>query len=379
MAVLSVALTAAAQSPTGISYQVVVRDTDNALVKNGPVGVSLSILQGSATGQAVYVETHQDSTNINGLVSLVLGRGSVSSGSFDSIGWASHAFYLKTEIDPTGGSSYGPPIVTQLITSPTAYYANTADTAVVGRHADTIAVEVSDEGDTLFLGTEGTFVVIPGLSEANSSLGCQAATADTTVVMTVTSPATSKIWMDRNLGAWQVATASDDALSYGDLYQWGRSADGHQCRDSDTIKQQATYAHVNVGDSWYGKFITRLNANWLQDGDNYTLWNGITGTNNPCPSGFRVPTEADWQAEVDDWDNIYTADAYNSFLKLPAPHNRPWYGEIDENFVGTYAVYWSSTTDGSKSKALSFSPTYGNLGGSYVRAVGAAVRCVKDE
>ncbi|MCX8486231.1 MAG: hypothetical protein ORN53_03470, partial [Crocinitomicaceae bacterium] len=43
---------------------------------------------------------------------------------------------------------------------------------------------------------------------------------------TVISPYTAKVWMDRNLGASQVATSSNDAASYGDLYQWGRATDG---------------------------------------------------------------------------------------------------------------------------------------------------------
>ena len=48
-------------------------------------------------------------------------------------------------------------------------------------------------------------------------------------VPTVTS-ATGKVWMDRNLGAAQVATSATDEAAYGDLYQWGRPEDGHEKR-----------------------------------------------------------------------------------------------------------------------------------------------------
>lgn len=41
------------------------------------------------------------------------------------------------------------------------------------------------------------------------------------IVPTVTT-ATGRVWMDRNLGASSVATSSNDAEAYGDLYQWGR-------------------------------------------------------------------------------------------------------------------------------------------------------------
>lgn len=38
----------------------------------------------------------------------------------------------------------------------------------------------------------------------------------------------TQTWMDRNLGARRVATAINDVLSYGNHYQWGRPADGHE-------------------------------------------------------------------------------------------------------------------------------------------------------
>ena len=41
-----------------------------------------------------------------------------------------------------------------------------------------------------------------------------------------------EIWMNKNLGALRVATSSTDAAAYGDLYQWGRTTDGHEKRNS---------------------------------------------------------------------------------------------------------------------------------------------------
>ena len=38
----------------------------------------------------------------------------------------------------------------------------------------------------------------------------------------------TQTWMDRNLGARRVATAVNDVFSYGNHYQWGRPADGHE-------------------------------------------------------------------------------------------------------------------------------------------------------
>ena len=91
-----------AQVPQQISYQSVIRDGDNKVIASSTVGIKISLLQGSATGPAVYVETHRKTTNANGLVSLEIGTGTVLSGSFAGINWANGPYLVKTETDPTG-------------------------------------------------------------------------------------------------------------------------------------------------------------------------------------------------------------------------------------------------------------------------------------
>ena len=87
-----------AQAPQKMSYQAVVRGNDNALVANQNVSVRISILQGSASGAAVYSETHNATTNANGLLTVEVGGGN-SSQNFSQIPWAQGPFYLKSEID----------------------------------------------------------------------------------------------------------------------------------------------------------------------------------------------------------------------------------------------------------------------------------------
>ena len=70
-----------------MSYQAVLRDASNALLTNQKVGIQISILEGSNTGTAVYIETQIATTNLNGLVSLAIGTGSTS-GSFATIDWS---------------------------------------------------------------------------------------------------------------------------------------------------------------------------------------------------------------------------------------------------------------------------------------------------
>jgi hypothetical protein len=115
------------QAPQLISYQAEIRNNGNNLIINQQVGMRFSILLGSTTGTPVYVETHSPTTNANGLVSLQLGGGTVQSGNFASINWGNGAYYLKSETDPTGGSSYTITGTQQLLSVPYALYSNRSD------------------------------------------------------------------------------------------------------------------------------------------------------------------------------------------------------------------------------------------------------------
>jgi hypothetical protein len=116
-----------AQAPEKMSYQAVVRDASNALVASQSIGMQISILQGSASGTAVYVETQTTTSNVNGLVSLEIGSGSVVSGTFSTIDWSNGPYFIQTETDPTGGTTYTITGTTQLMSVPYALHAKTAE------------------------------------------------------------------------------------------------------------------------------------------------------------------------------------------------------------------------------------------------------------
>ena len=115
-----------AQAPNKMSYQAVIRDASNNLVANQSVGVRISILKGSASGSSVFVETHSATTNANGLVSVEIGNGTNVSGSISGINWGTDAYFIKTETDPTGGTSYSISATNQLLSVPYALSSKSA-------------------------------------------------------------------------------------------------------------------------------------------------------------------------------------------------------------------------------------------------------------
>ena len=131
-AVLLMTASVFAQAPEKMSYQAVVRDGSNALVSSTAVGMQISILQGSASGTAVYVETQTPTSNANGLVSLEIGAGTVVSGNFTTIDWANGPYFIKTETDPTGGTNYSITGTSQLLSVPYALHAKTAESIMSG-------------------------------------------------------------------------------------------------------------------------------------------------------------------------------------------------------------------------------------------------------
>jgi hypothetical protein len=119
-----------AQAPQRMSYQSVLRNSSNVLFANTQVGIRISVLQGTATGTAVYEETQTATTNANGLVSLQIGTGTTSTGTFATINWAAGPYFIKTETDPAGGTNYTITGTQEMLSVPYAMYAaKSGDTA----------------------------------------------------------------------------------------------------------------------------------------------------------------------------------------------------------------------------------------------------------
>jgi hypothetical protein len=115
-----------AQPPQKMSYQAVIRNSSDQLVTNHTVGMRISILQGSATGTPVYIETQTPTTNANGLVTIEIGGGTIVTGTFVGINWSAGTYFVKTETDPNGGTTYTSTGTSQLLSVPYALYSKTA-------------------------------------------------------------------------------------------------------------------------------------------------------------------------------------------------------------------------------------------------------------
>jgi hypothetical protein len=195
-----------------------------------------------------------------------------------------------------------------------------------------------------------------------------------TVVVEVTSPITNRKWMDRNLGASRKALSSSDDLAFGDLYQWGRGRDGHQCRDSRTRS-----GSTSLDRPGHDRFIleTTVADDW-RNPQNNSLWQGLGGINNPCPAGFRIPTINEFTAEKIDTG----AEAFSSFLKLPYSGWRSTNGAVSLIAESTsYGFVWSSTVstgnDSNDAEAFAYYSTRA-FPNPYARARGYSVRCIKN-
>ena len=606
LAFVFIAVGVFAQTPEKMSYQAVIRNSSNQLVTNQQVGMQISILQGSANGTAVYVETQTPNTNANGLISIEIGSGSVVSGDFAAIDWANGPYFIQSETDPTGGTNYTITGTSQLLSVPYALHAKTAESvtgdiaetdpvfsawdkdytdltntpnlanvATSGNYSDltnqpsipevynstvtfngtavssspqtvrlnqntnkTITINQADvsgfittETDPEFTNSEAAKITADDITDLGNLSGTNTGDQDLTTLATkvsladsttkvrseipdvsgfatntsviagldtkvdkvtgkglstedyttteknklaailgtntgdqdltplatkialadsiakvrseipdassfnitetdpsvptgtqtgemqywngtkwvtvapgskgqvltftdgiptwqtlagaqtmgptdVYNPATGKIWMDRNLGASQVATSSTDAAAYGDLYQWGRSTDGHEKRTSDTTSTLAT--SVTPG---HGNFIITSTSpyDWhiLQ---NYDLWQGVNGINNPCPAGYRLPTPVEWNAEIASWSSSKADGAFASPLKLPMAGWRNNEGSVlDEGTIGRYSSSGAGPSIGGPSSAIvSFSTSINAVLDISALCYGISVRCIKD-
>lgn len=510
-----------AQAPQKMSYQAVVRNSSDKLVTSASVGMRISILKGSATGSAVYVETQTPTTNANGLVTIEIGGGTIVSGKFDAINWAAGSYFIKTETDPTGGINYTITGTSQLLSVPYALYANAAneqDTTiwkknskniyynsgkvgigttspngqfeVIGKHdtsvpADSVRTQFGIGGrnfDLWYKSLDNGGYHITSLNNENGYTEFRAGSAATdssTMIMHLqnngnvgiatdspseklevngTVKATSFVGDGSKLtginnqnAATKTYADSVSSLFYisgiGDTLFLGHGKyiiiNGISSNNPNGIGIKVTngidltdidgniYHSVIIGtQTWMAenlKVTHYRNGELIPNVTDSTIWSNLTtgarcyynndsatyastygtlynwytvNTGNLCPTGWHVPTDAEWTTQATylggdsiaggklkevgttHWNSPNTgADNSSGFLALPAGRRGGYDGVFAE--IGRYGIWWSAT-EGNPLSAYDHVMLYNKASSSsnqsdvYVRS-GYSVRCLRDK
>ena len=220
------------------------------------------------------------------------------------------------------------------------------------------------------------------------------------VYLPVENTTTGRTWLNNNLGAdyanvdssnynaSQQATASNDHLAYGSLFQWGRKADGHELFDwtgatAGTAKHGDTdVTNDNPSDSLFIK-----QSDWRVNRDD-TLWASESSANNVCPVGYRLPlapnavvdAENELAIELNSWDSKDADGSMSSDLKLPMAGGRKTNG--DRVWTASYGIYWTGSIVPNyfvhDASDVYFGRALGLLD-TNARGYGYSVRCIKDQ
>lgn len=289
-----------AQSPEKMSYQAVVRDGSNNLVTSSAVGMQISILQGSPSGTAMYVETQTPTTNANGLVSIEIGAGTVVSGDFTTINWANGPYFIKTETDPAGGISYTITGISQLLSVPYALHAKTAETVTGG----------ITETDPVFGASVASGITETDTTNWNNKQDQLVAGTNITIVGNTIS-ATGGSSNDFYLG--------QDTLGGIVFYIY---------LDVNGVQRGLIVSKTETTDQWQSTTST-TNANRTEDGE----YNTGLMTNSPAKT-WVTGLGADWYLpSIDELSLLW----HNRF------HVNKTARAIGSTLLSTSAYYWSST------------------------------------
>lgn len=153
---LFISLSLWAQAPTQFNFQAVARDADGQVYANTNMAVRISLVRNGASGLIDYSERHLVATSSLGVFDLVVGNGSILSGNMNTVDWANNAYYLKIDIDASGGMDYISLGASQLLSVPYAIYAGES-----GNSSSTNQTLSYDTNTQMLSISDGNSVLIP--------------------------------------------------------------------------------------------------------------------------------------------------------------------------------------------------------------------------
>lgn len=364
-----------AQAPQSFKYQAVARDLSGNTLNNQSVSFLISILQTSPLGTVVYSEIHNAITNEFGLVNLEIGNGFVVSGNFSTIDWSNDSYFIKIEMDESGGTNYQEMGTSQLLSVPYALHAEKAD------NVDDADADPSNElqtltlsGDTLFI-SNGNYVLL-SLFSPNYGFSCGSNWTDMrdgNIYSTI--QIGTQCWMAENLNIGTKVNSINPALGNDSLLTQ---------TDNDTIEKYC-YDDNESNCALYGG---------LYQWDEMMQYTIIEETQGVCPVGWHIPTDAEWcilenfvDATTDpgcsltgwrgtDGGTNLKQGGLSGFVGLLAG-----YRDADGTFgnVGVNGYFWSSNETGSSARIRNLNASEARVyRGSSDKLNGLCVRCVKD-
>lgn len=374
-----------AQAPLGISHQAVIRDAQGKLVSSKTIGIRVSILQGSDGGTAVYVETHECVSNTNGLVTYVIGKGTPALEiEFAEIDWADGPYFLKTEVDPEGGTSYSIEGTVQFQSVPYALHAQDAATEA---YVDQLKAKILAMGEAL--GFQGTFTDDrDGNTYTWVKIGDQVWMAENLKYLpSVVGPATGSetepyyYVYDYDGTDLNDAIATASYQNYGVLYNWPaamNSASSSQANPSGVQGACPVDWHLPSDEEW-SQLVTYLGTQGYTYSDVITTTNGYAikscrQVNSPLGGDCNTIDHPRWDAD----STIFAADVFG-FSALPGGYRRLSNGSFYRK--GYIGLWWSSFEENPPSEARYYHIpiTISGVNWYYInKALGFSVRCVRD-
>ena len=408
-----------AQAPDMFTYQAVVRNASNSLVANAQVGMRVSILQGSANGSAVYVETQTATTNANGLVTLSIGGGSVQQGTFANIDWANGPFFLKTETDPNGSSNYSITTTQQLLSVPYALYAKTAENGFSGDYNDL----TNKPQNVSVFNNDAEYITNAQLTALLAALNNRIDSLQTLLNMVA----------PENIDVKSCPEAPTMTDVEGNVYRTIKI--GNQCwmrdnlrtahySDSTIVPQNTQGTHSYTVPFFYDHSISTIPLeergylyNWVATMHGASSSNAVpSGVQGVCPTGWHLPSRAEWEILYDylgnheqficgvDTENIAKALAATTWWQYSNDHTCDVGNNISANnasgfeaipagavingdfdysgyIEGYNAVFWSSTDDGGSNaygRKLNYDLPNLHWSFNHGKDDGFSIRCVRD-